>query len=210
MASIVLTLYWVFIARVSAQFHPLFLIILPLIWIALQRGFKGVTVAILVLNSGIVLTLGLFRFDLSRLDELQLTMIINCIVCLLLGAVITERKLNEEQIQILSKIPIESPNPIMRATIEGILLYANPTSWQSVLSNWKMKVGQGFPNKLQKKIKEVFNSGIYQEIEVQCREKTYSIILAPIVDAGYVDLYGRYITQRKQAEETIQRQLADL
>ena len=48
MASIVLTLYWVFIPRVSAQFHPLFLIILPLIWIALQRGFKGVTVAILV------------------------------------------------------------------------------------------------------------------------------------------------------------------
>ena len=161
------------------------------------------------MNSGIVLTLGLFRFDLSRLDELQLTMIINCIVCLLLGAVITERKLNEEQIQILSKIPIESPNPIMRATIEGILLYANPTS--SIRPpNWKMKVGQGFPNKLQKKIKEVFNSGIYQEIEVQCREKTYSIILAPIVDAGYVNLYGRDITQRKQAEETIQRQLADL
>ena len=95
-ASILLTLYWVFIAQVPAEFRPLYIIALPLIWIALQRGFKGVTAAILVLNSGIVLAMMLFRFDLARLNELQLAMIINCIVCLLMGAVVTERKRAEQ------------------------------------------------------------------------------------------------------------------
>ena len=95
-ASIALTLYWVFGVRVLDEFHPLYLIALPLIWIALQRGFKGISAAILALNSGVVLALWLFRFDLARLDELELLMIVNCIVGLLMGAVVTERKRAED------------------------------------------------------------------------------------------------------------------
>ena len=95
-SSIALTLYWVFGARVLDEFHPLFLIALPLIWIALQRGFKGVSAAILALNSGVVLALWLFRFDIARLGELELLMIVICIVGLLMGAVVTERKQAEE------------------------------------------------------------------------------------------------------------------
>ncbi len=95
-SSIALTLYWVFGARVLDEFHPLFLIALPLIWIALQRGFKGVSAAILALNSGVVLALWLFRFDIARLGELELLMIVICIVGLLMGAIVTERKQAEE------------------------------------------------------------------------------------------------------------------
>ena len=126
-----------------------------------------------------------------------------------IGRDITERKRAEEQIRILSKIPDESPNPIMRATPEGILLYANRTS-ALLLTMWKTQVGQGFPEEWQAKIREVFNSGHYQEVECQCGEKVYSLILAPIVDAGYINLYGRDITKRKQAEEALVRQTEEL
>ena len=91
-ASIGLTLYLVFGVPVLAEFHPMFLISLPLIWIALQRGFKGISVALLALNSGVVLALWLFRFDPAELGELELLMIVNCLVGLLMGAVVTERK----------------------------------------------------------------------------------------------------------------------
>jgi len=97
--SIALTLYWVFGTPVLDEFRPLFLIALPLIWIALQRGFKGVSAAILAVNSGVVLALWLFRFDLARLGELELLMIVNCIVGLLMGAVVTERKQAEEELK---------------------------------------------------------------------------------------------------------------
>ena len=66
-ASIVLVLYLVFGMPALAEYHPLFLISLPLIWIALQRGFKGISVALLALNSGVVLALWLFRFDPAQL-----------------------------------------------------------------------------------------------------------------------------------------------
>jgi putative nucleotidyltransferase with HDIG domain len=95
-ASIVLVLYLVFGTHVLDEYHPMFLITLPLIWIALQRGFKGTSLALLALNSGVVLALWLFRFDPAELGELELLMIVNCIVGLLMGAIVTERKLSEQ------------------------------------------------------------------------------------------------------------------
>jgi PAS domain S-box-containing protein len=95
---IAFALYWVFGTRVLEAYRPSFLITLPLIWIAMQRGLKGVSAALLALNSGVVIALWLFQFDLARLGELELLMIINCVVGLLMGAVVTERKRTEEDL----------------------------------------------------------------------------------------------------------------
>src|SRR5271157_1607393 len=122
---------------------------------------------------------------------------------------VTEQKQNEEQIRVLSRIPDESPNPILRATTEGVLLYANPASG-CLLDMWKTQVGQRLADEWRVKIGNVFGSGQYQEVEVRCEEKVYSLILAPIVDAGYVNLYGREITLRKQAERALARQTEEL
>lgn len=96
MASVALAVYWVFGVHGSAEYHPLYLITLPLIWIALLCGLEEVSAAIFALNSGVVVALWVFRFDLTRLGELELLMIVNCIVGLLMGAVVTEQKHAEE------------------------------------------------------------------------------------------------------------------
>ena len=128
--SIVLILYWVFGTHVLDEFHPLFLIALPIIWIALQRGFKGVSVAILVLNSGVVLALWLFRFNLARLGELELLMIVICIVGLLMGAVVTERKQAEAELQENEekyRTLVDEVNDGFYMTDEaGVFAFANP------------------------------------------------------------------------------------
>ncbi|MDD5502752.1 MAG: PAS domain S-box protein, partial [Candidatus Thermoplasmatota archaeon] len=94
--SIALMFYLVFGVRGLDEFRPMYLITLPLIWIALRHGFRGVTTGILALNFGLTLTMWFFQLDLASLGELQLLMIINCIVGLLMGAVVTERKQAEE------------------------------------------------------------------------------------------------------------------
>jgi len=100
--SIAFMFYWVFGGRVLDEFRPMYLITLPLIWIALDHGLKGITTGIVVLNFGVTLAMWFFRFDLARLGELQLLMIVNCIVGLLMGAVVTERKRAEEEIRRLN------------------------------------------------------------------------------------------------------------
>jgi signal transduction histidine kinase len=100
--SIAVMFFWVFGVSGVGEFRPMYLITLPLIWIALDHGFKGVSTGILVLNFGLTLVLWFIRFDLAGLGELQLLMIVNCIVGLLMGAVVTERKRAEEEIRQLN------------------------------------------------------------------------------------------------------------
>jgi PAS domain S-box-containing protein len=98
-ASVGLTLYWVFGVRGAAEYHPLFLLSLPLIWIAMQHGLKGVSGAIFAVNSGVVIAARLSGLDPARLGELELLMIVNCVVGLLMGAVVTEGKRGEEALR---------------------------------------------------------------------------------------------------------------
>jgi PAS domain S-box-containing protein len=44
------------------------------------------------------------------------------------------------------------------------------------------------------------------EQEVECSGRVYSLIYTPIPNAGYVNIYGRDITERKQAEKSLARQ----
>jgi PAS domain S-box-containing protein len=101
--SLVFTLFWVFSGRVPGGFQPLYLITLPLIWIALDHGFKGVTAGIVAMNFGVMFSLWLFHSNLANLGELQLLMIVNCIVGLFMGAAVTERIQAEQVIQASEK-----------------------------------------------------------------------------------------------------------
>jgi PAS domain S-box-containing protein/putative nucleotidyltransferase with HDIG domain len=131
-SSIVLILYWVFGTPVLDEFHPLFLIALPLIWIAMTRGFKGVSAAILAMNSGVVLALWLFRFNIARLGELELLMIVTCIVGLLMGAVVSERKQAEQTLRESEEhvrlITDNMQDLVVRTDLQGLILYASPSN----------------------------------------------------------------------------------
>jgi signal transduction histidine kinase/ActR/RegA family two-component response regulator len=106
--SVAFMFYWVFGARGLDEFRPMYLISLPLIWIALDHGFKGVTTGIIVLNFGVTLAMWFLRLDLAHLGELQLLMIVNCIVGLLVGAVVTERKRAEAEKEALQAQLLQS------------------------------------------------------------------------------------------------------
>jgi len=201
-ASLVFVLYWVFGARVLDEFQPMYLLALPLIWIALQRGLKGVSAAILALNSGVVLALWLFRFDFVRLGELELLMIINCIVGLLMGAAVTERRRAEEESEVLARFPAENPNPVLRVEQDGKINFANPAS-VSLLRQWNGTVGEYLPPDWRERVLNVVRHSTSMTVDVECEERVYSILVVPIPDAGYVNLYGRDITERKQAEESL-------
>ena len=121
------------------------------------------------------------------------------------GRDVTEQKSIENKIEILSRIPDESPNPILRVTKQGLVLYANKTS-APLLTFWKTETGQRLPDEWRDKVRNVFDLGLYQEFEAAVDDKVYSLIFAPILDAGYINLYGRDITERKRAEEALAHQ----
>jgi PAS domain S-box-containing protein len=117
---------------------------------------------------------------------------------------ITTRKQMEEERISLARFPAEDPNPVLRATYEGKILYANPAS-EPLLRDWDTEVGDCLPADWMSFVKELINTGARKTIDVQCAGTTYSVMIVPIPHAREVNLYGKDMTEHKQAEQALRR-----
>jgi PAS domain S-box-containing protein len=109
----------------------------------------------------------------------------------------SERKEAEEEVRSLAAFPSEDPDLMMRAKRDGTLIYANEAS-QDLLSAWKCEVGQKLPELQSRAVARVFASDSRSDIEVECDNRTIVIRLVPVPKAGYVNLYGRDVTERRR------------
>jgi len=120
---------------------------------------------------------------------------------------ITEQKKTEEQIAKLAKFPAENPNPVLRISSRGTVVYANKAS-ASLLEVWGCRVGQSLPHPWHELVLDALSSGQSQQTEVKCDGRIFSLTFAPVVDANYVNVYGHDITERKKAEQELAQALA--
>ncbi len=112
---------------------------------------------------------------------------------------ITERIQAEEEIRNLAKFPSENPNPVLRVAKDGTILYVNDAS-KPLLDEWDCEIGQSLPASWKKAITESHNAGKSRIEEVNIGDRIFSFLMAPVMDEGYINLYGLDITERKQAE----------
>ncbi len=55
-----------------------------------------------------------------------------------------EHNAAEKEIEVLSRFPLENPNPVLRVNLAGALIYSNPASSQ-ILRCWNLAVGGYLP-----------------------------------------------------------------
>ncbi len=122
---------------------------------------------------------------------------------------ITERKQAEEKIESLARFPAENPNPIFRLDSQGILVYANGCG-DSLLEKWGAAVGGPAPGFLRKLARKAQSANETCTADIEVLDRSYSFSVVPVITAGYVNLYGRDITERTLAEERIQQLNRDL
>ncbi|MGC1620357.1 MAG: MASE1 domain-containing protein, partial [Candidatus Acidiferrum sp.] len=75
-----------------------YLLFPPLIWVAVRRGLRGATAAILALDTGLIIALRIYPRSPSELTLLQFLMLILSLVALVLGALISERDAGEQRL----------------------------------------------------------------------------------------------------------------
>lgn len=122
---------------------------------------------------------------------------------------ISDRKRAEKEIQDLAKFPAENPNPVMRITKEGKILYANKVAREHGCKD-KQKNSEVVPEELKKAVVNSLRSGLTEEIEINCSDQAFSFMIAPIPEAGYANVYGRNITEVNAAWESLDESINEL
>jgi PAS domain S-box-containing protein len=117
---------------------------------------------------------------------------------------ITERKQMESALESLARLPQENPNPVMRLTQGRIINYSNPSA-QVLLTDWSSAIGQEAPAEITELAVEALNDGVRVKLECSYADRTYIIDLAPFPQAGYINLYASDITERKKAQEALEK-----
>jgi PAS domain S-box-containing protein len=113
---------------------------------------------------------------------------------------ITQHKQVQEELESVSRFPSENPNPVMRVANNGILLYANESSYV-VRRTWDTEVGDRLPRPWRDIVRKAAQSGKSHELILDCDEKIFLLELVPVANNNYVNIYGRDDTKRQRAEK---------
>jgi PAS domain S-box-containing protein len=122
---------------------------------------------------------------------------------------ITERKEAEREIQSLARFASESPNPILRVSPAGRVVYANNAS-MPLLTRWGIRQGGLLPREWIGEVADTLEQGEHHEREAEIGDQVYSFLFAPFPELGYVNIYARDITAVRRAEQESRRHQTEL
>ncbi|MGA2063682.1 MAG: ATP-binding protein [Thermoguttaceae bacterium] len=123
---------------------------------------------------------------------------------------VTERTHAEEAMRRVAQFAEQNPNPVLRIAAGGGLLYTNAPG-----RTWLASMGhagdQPLPTAVQTLVADAFRQEGPIEVELadQCG-RTFWFAAARPPGEQYVNLYGRNVTARKQAEEALRHTAEDL
>jgi signal transduction histidine kinase/DNA-binding response OmpR family regulator len=110
-----------------------------------------------------------------------------------------------EQVRALARFPSENPNPVLRVTGTGRVLYAN----DAAKAIGGLLGGRGHDH-LTKQLATVAGTAAKtrkrQTAEFEAGARAFAFVLAPVAGEAYINLYGRDITEEREAA----RQVEDL
>ncbi len=111
---------------------------------------------------------------------------------------ITERKRLEMELESISRLPKENPNPVIRLDQGNKISYSNPAA-QMLLTDWVCATSQEVPTTITELAIAALNDGIQRKFEHECANNTYIISLAPFSQSGYVNLMAvTSLSKKKQ------------
>mgnify|MGYP000887310646 CR=1 FL=1 len=101
----------------------------------------------------------------------------------------------------VAQIPEENPDPVLRISRDGTVLYSNAMGLKKLYElGWHPK--QVVPMHFRSLVRDACEAGGYIEEEVELGEgEVFSFSVSEVAQEGYINLYGRDITERRRAEQ---------
>ena len=106
---------------------------------------------------------------------------------------------DSQLIKVLEKIPDQNPNPVLRFSDKGVLLYYNNPA-EPIINAWKIKINdkphKSFLDNLKKAIAERENS-----FEINIEQKTFLLKAVYIKELDCINVYATNITAKKAIDK---------
>ncbi|HEY6290900.1 MAG TPA: PAS domain S-box protein, partial [Terriglobia bacterium] len=99
LASIAAAMWLVLAFKPALPYQPIFLLLFPVIWMAVRHGLARATLGVLVVNVGVIAAAHITHPDPEALPRRQLVMLALALTGLCLGAVESERRQAEEALR---------------------------------------------------------------------------------------------------------------
>ena len=132
---------------------------------------------------------------------------------LLNANLIIERKKAEQELKSISSIPSENPNPVVRIDKKLRIIYVN-AAFNTLLKDAGFSEEDSFeilPDNIKELVDQVLKTKQpAQFIEVTVGDKIISYNIIPIAEHGYVNLYGRDVTEKVVAAEELKARTEEL
>ncbi len=115
------------------------------------------------------------------------------------------------EVENISRLPSENPNPVIRINDEGIVIYANESSLESFLDYLDLKLGDTVPDSFNILLNQAYSSrnGIFDKT-IELGPKTYSITIIKVANRNYFNLYALETTNSKNEIHQEKNQLQNL
>jgi signal transduction histidine kinase len=149
---------------------------------ALAPFFRAVI--LLLIASTIAIAIGLFAFTKTS------------------GPLAKRIRKHQEQIQEFAKIPFQNPDPVLRVSADGVVLFVNEPG-KVLLECLGCDKEQPVITDYCAEFTKAIQSGKDGKIEVSRNQRCFSLLIAPVCEEGYVNVYGRDITDYKKIEAAL-------
>jgi diguanylate cyclase (GGDEF)-like protein/PAS domain S-box-containing protein len=98
-AAVVVAIWLIFGCTRATSYQPLYLLFIPVIWVAVRRGLQGAVLTVFAINAGLTSAAWFTHAPNGSLPRLQLAMLALGLTALCLGAVVSDGKRAQEQLR---------------------------------------------------------------------------------------------------------------
>ncbi len=143
---------------------------------------------------------------LSKIEVNQLTPVVKKFAISLRACLIYDLSNKQlERIDLMSKFPEQNPNPVIRISRSGQILYYNKAS-QELLKVLEVNESLLFQKSIKEIVQNVLIKDEILELEIKTDTTYYSLTFTPIKKYNYVNIYGKNISNIKEALSLIDHQ----
>jgi PAS domain S-box-containing protein/excisionase family DNA binding protein len=107
------------------------------------------------------------------------------------------------RLSMLASFPQRNPNPVLRCTVDGAVVYANAAAELLLEALGVGTAGPLTPAPLAV-LRQAAATGEVRQCEIEAHERTYLLDFVPLPGATSADIYGRDMTERRRTEEALQ------